>query len=99
MLAHTQAIAKPLSGPGSLTLTPAQVAGDTLIHLSQLRQTHLISSQLSPLSLSRPASPIELLKHIFLSLPQFLPSRLAQFHFPCVSVLIHFPAAAFLSVS
>lgn len=34
MVAQTQAIAKPLSGPGSLTMTPAQVARDTLIHLS-----------------------------------------------------------------
>ena len=35
ILAHTQATAEPLSGPSSLTVTPAQVAGDTLIHLSQ----------------------------------------------------------------
>lgn len=45
-IAYTDAIAKLLSGPGSLTLTPAQVAGDTIIHLSWPRQTHFISSQL-----------------------------------------------------
>lgn len=99
VLAHTQATAKPLSGPGSLTLTPTQVAGDTLIHLSQPRQTHLISSQLSPPSPSLPASPIQLLKHIFFSLLQFCYSYLTQFHFPYIYILIHLPAAAFLSVS
>lgn len=65
MLAHAQAVARPLSGPSSLTLTPAQVAGDTLIHLSQHRQTHLFSSQLSTPSLSLSDSPIQLRKHIF----------------------------------
>lgn len=55
MLGHTQAIAKPLSGHSSLTLTPAQVAGDTLIHLRWPRQTHLI--QLS-LPLSHPSGSL-----------------------------------------
>lgn len=53
MLAHTQPTAEPLSGPSSLTLTPAQVAGDTLIHLSQAQtdSSHHIPA-ISTLSIS-----------------------------------------------
>lgn len=96
MLAHTQPTAEPLSGPSSLTLTPAQVAGDTLIHLSQAQTDSSHHIPLSPSSLSLPASPVQLLKHISFPLFHFPPSCLTLFHSPCIYVLIHFPAAAFL---
>lgn len=104
VVAHTQAIAKPLSGPGSLTLTPAQVAGDTLIHLSLPRQTHLISSVSSPftlffLSLSLSSSaiqttfPLSFTPSLSLSCAVSFSLYLCSHQFPCccisLCILIH----------
>lgn len=62
------------------------------------RQTHLISSQLllPRLSTLHPFCYSNTFFHPFL---HSLPWCLAQFHFPLICVLIHFPAAEFLSVS
>lgn len=72
MLAHTQPTAEPLSGPSSLTLTPAQVAGDTLIHLSQAQtdSSHHIPAisilSISP-SLTRSVTQTHFLSSVSLS--------------------------------
>lgn len=78
MLAHTQPTAEPLSGPSSLTLTPAQVAGDTLIHLSQAQtdSSHHIPA-ISILSIS-PSLTRSVTQTHFLSSVSHFPLRVSH---------------------